>query len=171
MVLAILAAERLIELRIARRNFKELLSRGGIEIGAEHYPWIVILHLTFFASLAIEELIRQPMLPVSWPIFGVLFAVSQVLRVWVLLTLGRRWTTRVVVVPEEKLIHSGPYRLLRHPNYAVVALELAAMPLIFGLYWTAAIFSILNVALLLFIRIPVEESALRRFARYLPRSQ
>lgn len=170
-VLGVIVAERLVELRLARSNHARLIESGGREYGQEHYAWIVALHAGFFVSLVLERLIRHPSLPPYWSIFAVAFGIAQMLRIWVLTTLGDRWTTRVIVVPREELVASGPYRLIRHPNYAVVAVELLSVPMIFGLYWTGLIFTVLNGILLLVIRIPLEERVLRRYAAHLPRSQ
>jgi methyltransferase len=171
LLLALLAVERLIELRLASSNFKRLIDRGGVEYGRAHYPWIVALHAGFFISLVSEYFVRRPSLPAYWPIVAALFVLAQLLRVWVLTTMSERWTTRIVVVPHEKLISRGPYRFLTHPNYVAVALEILSVPIIFGLYWTAIVFTLANAALLLFVRIPEEERALNAYARHLPSSQ
>jgi methyltransferase len=159
-VLLWLIAQRLLELRAANRNTARLLLQGGVEFGRKHYPAIVLLHSGFFASLIAEYLIRRPALPeYSWIAFA-LFVCAQFLRYWVRRTMGRRWTTRVIVVPGERLVRSGLYKFLPHPNYLAVALELFSVPLIFGLSWTALIFTLANGALLLFVRIPCEMNAL-----------
>jgi methyltransferase len=153
--LAFLVAQRLAELAIARRNTAALLARGAVEHGAGHYPAIVALHAAWIASLAWFGW-DQPVYP-GWL---AVFAVLQLLRVWVLVTLGPRWTTRIIVTGEP-LVRRGPFRLLPHPNYAVVVAEIAAAPLVLGLTWVAVVFSVLNLALLLLVRIPAEEAALR----------
>jgi methyltransferase len=163
-VISALVVERLLELTIASRNTQRLRARGGEEFGASHYPLIVALHTCFIFSLLTEELLRRPDLPAYWPWMACIFAVSQIMRFWTLTTLGSRWTTRVIVVPHERLRSAGPYRFLTHPNYVVVALEIASIPLTFGLHWTALIFTVLNAALLLFIRIPLENRVLGRYA-------
>jgi methyltransferase len=170
-VLGASIAERLIELHIAARNTKQLLAQGGREVGRSHYPIIVALHSAFFASMGFEFMVRDPVLPNYWYLAGFLFAAAQACRIWVLATMKRRWTTRVIVVPGETLVATGPYRFLSHPNYLVVALEILSLPLIFGLIWTAAIFSLLNAVVLLSIRIPLERQALLERPDYLPRSQ
>jgi methyltransferase len=153
--LAFLVAQRLTELAIAKRNTAALLARGAVEHGAGHYPLIVALHATWIAALAWFGW-DQP-LHLGWL---AAFVVLQVLRVWVLVTLGPRWTTRIIVTGEP-LVRRGPFRLLPHPNYAVVIAEIAVAPLVLGLVWVAAVFSALNLALLLLVRIPAENAALR----------
>jgi methyltransferase len=153
-LLALVTAERLAELWLARRNTAALLARGGQELGRRHYPAIVALHAVWLGGLwwfAWSHPIEPGLLAV--------FVLLQGLRAWVLLTLGRRWTTRIIVVPGEPLVTTGPYRLLAHPNYAVVIGEIAVLPLCLGLAWYAAIFSLANAALLA-IRIRVENAAL-----------
>jgi methyltransferase len=158
-ILGAITAERIAEIAWARRNTRRLLARGGGEVAAGHYPLIVGLHALWLAGLWIIALDR----PVNlW--FLALFAVLQVFRAWVLVTLGRRWTTRIVVVPGETLVAGGPYHFLPHPNYAVVALEMATLPLVFGLFWYAVLFSLLNAGVL-FVRIRAEERALAEVRR------
>ena len=146
----------MVELPIARANTKRLLSLGGYEVGRGHYPLIVAFHAAWLITLWLLARDR----PVSTPLLA-LFALVECARVWVLMTLGRRWTTRIVVVPGERLIAKGPFRFLNHPNYAVVVAEIALLPLVFGLWRIGAIFTILN-AVLLSIRIREENSALGR---------
>ncbi len=153
-ILALVTAERLAELVWAERNTRRLRAAGAHERGAAHYPLIVALHAAWLGGLWLVAWGR----PVLWP-FLALFLALQVLRAWVLVTLGARWTTRIVVVPGEALVRSGPYRFLRHPNYAVVIGEFACLPLAFGLVWYAAAFSLLNTGVL-WIRIRAEERAL-----------
>jgi methyltransferase len=153
-LLAFLTAQRLAELWWARRNEAELLAAGGVEYGRPHLPLIILLHSAWLAGLwllAYDHSID--------PVFFALFVVLQMLRLWVLLTLGRRWTIRIIVVPGERLVASGPYRWLRHPNYVVVSGEIAVVPLALGLPIYALVFTILNAAVLA-IRIPAENAAL-----------
>ena len=159
-LILLLIGERLGELRSANRNSEKLIGRGGREFGATHYPAIVAMHTAFFASLVTEFIVRaEPLASFSLlPLFLLLGA--QVLRFWVRRTMKDRWTTRVIVIPGEKLIATGPFRYFTHPIYIAVALELFSLPLIFGLYVTCIVFSILNAIVLLFIRIPCERSAL-----------
>lgn len=160
LVLALVALQRLAELWLAKRNTGRLLARGGIETGAGHYPLFVVLHSAWLAALAAWLLLGQP--EINWPLLG-LFVVLQAGRAWVIRTLGPYWTTRIIVVPGQPRIRHGPYRFTRHPNYLVVTLEIAVLPLALGAPLVALAFTILN-ALLLAYRIRLEEAALRRLA-------
>ena len=155
LILALVTAERLFELGLARRNTAGLLARGAVEHAPGHYPLIVGLHAAWLAGLWWLAWDR----PAQWPWLAV-FIVLQGLRVWVLTTLGPRWTTRIIVLPGEPLVRRGPFRLISHPNYAVVVGEIAVLPLAFGLPWFALAFSVLNAAVL-WIRIRAESAALR----------
>ena len=151
----LVALERLGELWLAGRNTRSLLAHGGIEVGQGHYPLIVALHGAWLAAL----LFLVPAdAPVSWMALG-LFIGLQPLRFWIIASLGRYWTTRVITVPNVPVIRRGPYRFVRHPNYLVVTAEIALLPLAFGAWQIAAVFSILNAALLAW-RIRVEEQML-----------
>ncbi len=152
-ILAIVAAQRLSELVIARRNTVQLLANGGHEVGASHYPAMVLLHASWLISL----FWLAPSRPIIGP-FLVIYCILQGLRVWVQTTMGKRWTTRIIVVPGEQPITGGPFRFLRHPNYAVVSAEIACLPLMFGLWQHAVLFSILNV-IMLRVRIAAENEA------------
>lgn len=153
-VLVFVTVQRLIELVIARSNTAFLLRRGAYEVGRRHYPLLVVLHASWLAALWWFGWRAS----VNLTLFA-LFMVMQVLRVWVLATLGRRWTTRIIVLPGAPLVTGGPFRFLRHPNYCVVIAEIALLPLAFGLPWIALLFSMLN-ALVLWIRITAENRAL-----------
>lgn len=154
-IVALVAAARLAELVWARRNTRRLMAQGGIERGARHYPLIVALHAAWLAALVV---FAEPGASLDWRFLG-LFAVLQAARAWVLLSLGRFWTTRVITLPGTPLVRRGPYRLMRHPNYAVVAGEIAVLPLVFGAWEIAVAFSVLNAATL-WHRIGVENAAL-----------
>jgi len=155
------ALARLAELRIAKRNTAALRARGAIEVGAGHYRWMVLLHTAFLVAAPLEVfLFERPWSPTLGALCLAIFAVGMATRYWVIRTLGERWTTRVLALPEEPLIDGGPYRWLRHPNYVAVALEILALPLIHGAWWTAIAFSLLN-AWLLRVRIGVEDGAIR----------
>ncbi|HEY3295687.1 MAG TPA: isoprenylcysteine carboxyl methyltransferase family protein [bacterium] len=158
-LLGFVVCQRLAELWIARRNAAWMKERGAVESGQRHYPLAVALHTAFFVSLTLEVLAlhRQPAW--WWPAPFALFVLAQALRYWCILTLGRFWNTRILVLPGAPLIRRGPYRLLRHPNYLAVALELLTIPLIFHAYFTALLFSLLNLVFLA-IRISREEQAL-----------
>jgi methyltransferase len=154
-ILALCALQRLIELGLARRNERALRAAGAVEHGAAHYPLIVALHAAWLAAMA---LVLRPDTPVAWPLIAV-FALLQLARVWVLATLGRTWTTRIISLPGAPLVAHGPYRFLRHPNYAIVAGEIAVLPLAFGQWTIAVVFSALNAAVL-WLRIRTEDAAL-----------
>jgi methyltransferase len=153
-LLAFVTAERLGELWLARRNTAGLLARGAHEIAPEHYPLIVLLHAVWLAGLWGFGAARA--LDPGWL---VVFLMLQVLRAWVLATLGRRWTTRIIVLPGAPLIRTGPYRFLTHPNYAVVVGEIAALPLCLDLPWYALAFSVANFAILA-VRVRAENVSL-----------
>jgi len=154
LILGLVTAQRLGELVVARRNTERLLAKGGIERGAEHYPLMVGLHAAWLAGLWILAWDRPPNL--AWL---AVYAVLEVLRIWVLVTLGPRWTTRIIVVPGETLVRKGPYRYISHPNYAVVVGEIVVLPLVFGLTAYAVVFFLLNASLL-WLRIRAEVAAL-----------
>lgn len=154
--LALVVAQRSAELVLARRNTASLLARGGVEHGAAHYPLIVALHAGWLAALAIVVPWDRPP---SWPWLG-LFIAMQPVRLWILASLGPRWTTRIIVMPGDQRVRRGPYRWLRHPNYLLVAIEIFALPAAFGAWTLAIAASLLNAALLLLVRIPAEERAL-----------
>ena len=154
-LLGFVTAERLTELILARRNTSSLLKRGAREVAPSHYPLIVALHAAWLGGLWLLAWNRP--IEVVWL---VPFAAVQVLRFWVLATLGERWTTRIVILPGAPLVKVGPYRFLNHPNYAVVVAEIGLLPLVFGLPWFALLFSILN-GLVLSIRVTAENAALR----------
>lgn len=153
-VLAFVTLQRLAELLHARRNTRRLLARGAREHGAGHYPLIVLVHGAWLASLWW----LAPGEAVLWLPLG-LFMLLQAARLWVLASLGERWTTRIIVLPGEPLVARGPYRFVRHPNYLIVAGEIALLPIAFGLWEAAILFSVLNAGIL-WIRIRAEERAL-----------
>lgn len=165
LLLVYLVGQRLTELVIARRNTARLLAAGGVEHAATHYPLIVALHSAWLLALAGQVFFTlyagEPVggaEGISLPLLAVFVAV-QGLRFWTLATLGPRWTTRIIVVPDETLVAQGPFRFVSHPNYLVVIAEIALVPLILGLPVTAAIFSALNAAMLV-VRVSAEERAL-----------
>ncbi len=151
----LVAVERLAELWHARRNTRALLAAGGVEMGRSHYPFMVALHGGWLLAILMTV---PPDAHVSWALL-IVFAALQGLRLWVLASLGRFWTTRVITLPDAPLVRRGPYRFLRHPNYLVVAAEIAVLPLAFGAWPVAAVFSGLN-AILMTIRISTEDQAL-----------
>lgn len=154
LLLALVTAERLAELCLARRNTAALVAKGAFEAAPGHYPLIVLLHACWLAGLWLFGW-GHPLHPVWLAIFVGL----QGLRVWVLASLGERWTTRIIILPGAPLVRRGPYRFLSHPNYLVVIGEIAVLPLCLGLIWYAVVFSVAN-GILLFIRIRAENLAL-----------
>jgi methyltransferase len=153
-VLLIVTLQRLVELWVSNINTGRLVARGAREVGRSHYPLIVGLHVAWLAALwwwAPGRDINSPLL--------LAFALLQLGRLWVIATLGSRWTTRIIVVPGMPLVQSGPYRFVRHPNYMVVIAEIALLPLVFGLWPIALIFTVLNAAVLA-VRIREENEAL-----------
>lgn len=155
-ILLAVAAQRLLELAVARRNTARLLAEGAREAGAAHYPLFVLLHAGWLLALFLA-------VPADAPVNGWLLAVFLLLqagRVWVIATLGRFWTTRIITLDGAPLVRRGPFRWVRHPNYLVVAGELAVLPLVFGNVWIAVAATLLNIPLTL-RRIQVEEEALR----------
>lgn len=155
-ILLLVAAQRLLELALAKRNTARLLAQGAREVGAGHYPLFVLLHggwlLTLFLVVPADAPINLWLLA--------LFALLQAGRVWVIVTLGRFWTTRIITLPNAPLVRRGPFRWVRHPNYLIVAGELAVLPLMFGQVWLALLFSVLNLPLTSH-RVAVENAALR----------
>lgn len=159
-VTGVIVAQRAVELWLARRHELWARARGAVEHGARHYPWIVTLHACWLLGWIAEAWARGPVLSPWWPALVAVFAAAQGLRYWAIVSLGRRWNTRILVLPAEPLETSGPYRFIRHPNYVAVVVELAAVPLLFDAWITALVASALNAALLLFVRIPAETRAL-----------
>ncbi|WP_405860802.1 isoprenylcysteine carboxyl methyltransferase family protein [Streptomyces sp. NBC_00090] len=162
LLLAAVAAERLVELVVARRNAAWTLARLGVEHGRGHYPVMVALHTALLASCLIEAwLAHRPFLPVlGWTMVAVV-VLAQALRWWCVTTLGPYWNTRVIVVPGARLVRAGPYRFARHPNYVAVVAEIAALPLVHSAWLTATAFTVANAALLA-VRIRCEDTALGR---------
>jgi methyltransferase len=148
--------QRLAELVHARRNTRRLLAEGAVEIGADHYPLLVMLHASWLIALWV--LVVSGHATIWWPAVAG-YAAAEIARAWVMRSLGRYWTTRIVIPRAAPLVRRGPYRILKHPNYWVVACEIALLPLALGAWPLAAIFSVANAAVLAW-RIRVEESAL-----------
>ncbi|MEZ0480894.1 isoprenylcysteine carboxyl methyltransferase family protein [Planococcus sp. SSTMD024] len=159
-ILLIIVLQRIFELFYARRNEKKMKQKGALEFGAGHYKWIVLLHVLFFVALLVEVHQLNGTFGIAWPLFLFLFIMAQIVRIWALKSLGPYWNTKIIVLPGAEKIALGPYRFLPHPNYLVVAIEILALPLIFGAWRTALIFTVANALLLIFVRIPAEEQAL-----------
>ena len=153
-ILALVTLQRVGELWLSNRNTRRLLADGAREYSPGHYPLIVTVHAGWLAALWW----LAPGRPVE-AVWLALYIVLQAARLWVLATLGPRWTTRIIVLPDAPLVKAGPYRFVSHPNYVVVALEIVVLPLVFGLWPVALIFSALNAAVLA-IRIRAENRAL-----------
>ncbi|TIH38294.1 isoprenylcysteine carboxyl methyltransferase family protein [Subtercola vilae] len=153
--------ERFVELGVSARNAAWAFERGGVEFGQKHFPFMVVLHTAMLlACLGEVFLLGREFVPwLGWPMLAIALA-SQVLRWWCIGTLGRRWNTRVIVVPGLPLVNRGPYRWFAHPNYVAVIAEGVALPLVYSAWITAVAFTAINLVLLLRVRIPVEETAL-----------
>ena len=163
-LVALVAAERGIELAISSRNTARALARGGVEAGRAHYAWMVPIHALFLLACPAEVwLCDRPWIPAVGVPALVLVVASMSLRYWVVRALAGRWTTRVVFVPGDPLVKSGPFRYARHPNYVAVAAEIAALPLVHGAWLTSAVFSAANAAVLA-TRIAIENRLLDRLA-------
>lgn len=151
--LTFIVAQRLSELFIAKRNTTRLLEKGAVEFGAKHYPYMVALHTSWVFCLIVFGY-NNP-ITISWL---VLYSLLQGMRYWILLSLGERWTTRIIVL-QEPLIKSGPFVFLRHPNYVLVVAEIFVAPMVLHLWWMALVFTALNAAML-YVRISVEEKCI-----------
>ena len=154
-ILLFVVAQRAVELLISRRNTIKLLADGGIEHGVEHYPVIVCLHATWIGCLFLAD----PIDPTGNLTLIAVFLALQIGRMWVIFSLGHRWTTRVITVPGLPLVRHGPYRWIKHPNYMIVMLEILILLLAFGAWELAIIFSLLNAGIL-YHRIRIENPAL-----------
>lgn len=155
LVLALITIERLGELLYAARNTRALKARGAVEIAPEQYPYFILLHAAWIVAMLV--LIPKDAAPNVW-LLGV-FLLVECARAWTLYSLGEYWTTRIITLPDAPLVKRGPYRFMRHPNYAVVALEIAVLPLAFGGYAIALTFTVANAALLLW-RMQAENAVL-----------
>jgi methyltransferase len=161
-LVALVGVERFAELVVSRRNAAWSLSHGGFETGREHYPVMVVLHTALLVGMLLEAWIRRLEVDawLAYPMVALVLA-SQALRWWCIATLGRRWNTRVIVVPGLPLVRSGPYRYFSHPNYVAVVVEGVALPLVHAAWMTAVVFTAANAALLT-VRLRVENAALAR---------
>jgi methyltransferase len=153
--------ERLVEVSVSNRNAAWSFEQGGIERGKGHYPFMVVLHTGFLIGAVAEVVLMERTFDVMFGSIWLFVAVAcQALRWWCINSLGKRWNTRVILVPNLPRVRTGPYKYLSHPNYVIVALEGLALPLIHNAYWTAAVFMILNAGLM-WVRIRCEEAALQ----------
>ncbi len=159
-LVGLVGVERLAELVISKRNAAWSLARGGRETGQAHYAVMVVLHTGLLVGMLVEAWVRRPVVPLGLAVvMFVLVLAAQGLRWWCIATLGRRWNTRVIVVPDLPLVASGPYRHLHHPNYVAVVVEGVALPLVHACWVTAVVFTVAN-ACVLAVRLRVENAAL-----------
>jgi len=166
LLVALVAVGRVVELRIAARNRRALLARGGVEVAPGHYRWMVLQHTAFLVCCPLEAwLLGRPFLPALGIPMLLLVVLATGLRYWVITTLDGRWTTRIVVLPGSSPVTGGPYKFLRHPNYLAVITEILALPLVHTAWIAAIVFSVFN-ALILRVRIRAEEEALSRMSDY-----
>jgi methyltransferase len=165
-LVATVALMRLAELAVSRRNIARLLERGGVEVGQSLYPWMVAVHTVFLVACVAEVwLFDRPLIPGLAVFMLCLLAIAAILRWWVISALGDRWSTRVVFVPGDPPVTTGPFRWLRHPNYLAVIIEFFALPLVHTAWLTAIVFSVANAALLV-SRVRTEETALAANSDY-----
>lgn len=164
-IISFIIIQRLVELMIAKSNENWMRKQGAYEVGAGHYPWMVAMHSAFFCSLLGEVILFDRSLSVIWPLFLGLFVFAQVLRIWCLVSLGKFWNTKIIILPGAEVVRKGPYQWIRHPNYMIVTTELLVLPLFFGAYFTAILFVFIN-AWMLSVRIPIEEKALKEATNY-----
>ncbi len=165
LLVAAVGLERLAELVVSKRNAAWSLERGGVETGQDHYPFMVVLHTGLLAGMLVEVwLLRPDFLPLLGFTMLALAVASQGLRWWCITTLGRRWNTRVIVVPGLTPVAGGPYRWFSHPNYVAVVVEGVALPLVHSAWITAVVFTVANAALLT-VRIRCENTALASLPR------
>ncbi|RSD26558.1 isoprenylcysteine carboxyl methyltransferase family protein [Mesobacillus subterraneus] len=157
--------QRLMELVIARRNESWMKKRGAIEFGKGHYPAMVTIHTAFFIFLIFEVIYFDKSLSSYWPILLAVFIFTQAMRVWALSSLGKFWNTKIIILPGADVVKKGPYKIIKHPNYLIVAVEFIVIPLMFNAYITMIVFTLLNI-IILSIRIPAEEKALRELTKY-----
>ncbi|MBS2938398.1 isoprenylcysteine carboxyl methyltransferase family protein [Nocardioides sp. J2M5] len=164
-LVALVGLERVAELVVSVRNAAWSRERGGVETGQGHYPFMVVLHTGLLVGALVEAWVRRPDVPsaLAWSMLALVVA-SQALRWWCIATLGRRWNTRVIVVPGLAPVRSGPYRLVPHPNYVAVVVEGVALPLVHAAWTTAIVFTVLNAGLLA-VRIRTEDAALASLPR------
>ncbi|WP_144547364.1 isoprenylcysteine carboxyl methyltransferase family protein [Bacillus sp. X1(2014)] len=164
-IIGFIVLQRVVELGIAKQNEKWMKNQGAIEFGKNHYRFMVFMHVLFFICLIAEEVYGNRELSYFWLILLSVFFGAQIIRIWVITSLGRYWNTKILVLRDAKVIKKGPYLYIKHPNYFVVAIELAVVPLLFNCYITACLFTILN-GIILMIRIPEEEKALKELTEY-----
>ena len=163
-IIAFVIIQRFVELVIAKRNEKSMLAKGAYEVGASHYKFMILLHASFFICFLVEVVYFKFIFTPNYWLLAV-FLLLQLFRVWCLASLGMFWNTRIIILPGANVVVKGPYAYIRHPNYLVVCLEIAILPLMFQAYITAIAFTILNI-IMLSVRIPIEEKALKEATNY-----
>jgi methyltransferase len=160
LILVLVALERIFEIFLSKKHERVLKSLGAVEHGQEHFLAMKVMHTLFLVSCLAEAYFKEtPPSEMQFAAFTALAILTQVLRYWVITTLGSRWTINVMVLPNAPLITHGPFRWIRHPNYLAVVIEIIALPMIFNSFITAITFTILN-SVVLFVRIRAEEKAL-----------
>ena len=163
--ICLIILQRSVELMIAKRNEQQLKKQGALEYGIEHYPWMLLLHTGFFTVLILEVITLNRELSALWMLWLTLFVLAQIGRMWVIHTLGMHWNTKIIVLPNSKVIVKGPYKYIKHPNYVIVATEILVTSLLFNAFFTCMIFSFLNL-LMMKVRIPIEERAMKENTEY-----
>lgn len=163
--LLVVVIQRLLELLLAKKNELWMLRHGGREYGKNHYWAMVLIHTCFFISLIAEVNLLHLTISPYWKALIIFFLLTQAARIWVISTLGKYWNTKIIVLPGAKPVTKGPFKFVKHPNYLIVTIELIVIPLLFQAYWTAGVFFVLN-QLMLAVRIPAEEKALRQHTDY-----
>ncbi|GAA3344179.1 isoprenylcysteine carboxyl methyltransferase family protein [Lysinibacillus sp. FSL M8-0216] len=165
LIVTLVILQRLTEVVIAKRNEKWMIAQGAYEVGNSHYPYMVTMHISFFLFLIVEVVTNHNGISPLFPLFFILFVAVQALRIWCIRSLGTFWNTKILILPHAQVVRKGPYEIMRHPNYAVVCLEILLLPLMFQAYFTAFCFTLLNITMLS-VRIPIEEKALRDATNY-----
>lgn len=159
-VAATVLIQRLFELHTAKKNVTEMLAEGGREYGARHYPAVIALHLIWYPAWIAEGLHNGLHLNSYWPYWAALLLFSEILRYWVMKSLGSQWSMRIIIKPNTRWIRHGPYRYFAHPNYLAVTIELFAIPMLFNAWRTALVATAIYIILLLAFRIPAERKAI-----------
>ncbi len=165
LIVTLVILQRLSEVVIAKRNEKWMIAQGAYEVGNSHYPYMVTMHISFFLFLIVEVVTNHNGISPLFPLLFILFVAVQALRIWCIRSLGPFWNTKILILPHAQVVRKGPYEIMRHPNYAVVCLEILILPFMFQAYFTAFCFTLLNITMLS-VRIPIEEKALRDATNY-----
>jgi methyltransferase len=158
--------QRFGECWMAEKNARWMKAKGAVEIGREHYPLLVSVHVLLFVGIFVECLGYGAQPPSWWMVPFFIFVLAQAARIWCIRSLGRCWNTRILLVPGQEPRVKGPYKYLRHPNYLVVIIELICLPLMLGAFVTMVVVSVFNALILFGVRIPAEERAWREWTCY-----